>query len=387
MNILSIFDGMSVGLAALKETDLKVDNYFASEIDKYAIKIAKKNHPEIQHLGDVNDFDSWDLPKIDLIIGGSPCQGFSRAGKGLNFEDPRSKLFFKYVDCIKKFDPEYFFLENVLMEDCHQRVITGILGVEPVMINSNLVSAQNRKRLYWCNWKIEQPKDKGILLKDIIECGSNQVYQIGRGKNKGGLINNKSPTMTFNSWEYNVLLASRITGRNPDNPTSRKSGLPTQQMLEINKNSQKTNCLTTAQKDNVIALVKNVSDDGLIFTCGLEKGRRIDDGKNLSRNFREGSMVYSTEGKSATLTAQSKGGEGGYSGLYGDIFNYRKLTVIECERLQTLEDNYTEAVSNSQRYKMIGNGWTKDVIAHIFSFINNPPEEFQMSFEDMLQET
>ena len=209
MNILSTFDGMACGLAALKETDIQVDNYFASEVDKYAIQIAKKNHPEIHHLGDINNFKSWNLPKIDMIIGGSPCQGFSFAGKRLNFEDPRSKLFFKYVDCLERFDPELFLLENVLMEDCHQRVITSILGVEPVKINSALVSAQNRVRLYWCNWKINQPKDKGILLKDIIEGGSNYLFQRSRGNNKGGIRENKSPSMSASSWADNVHVVTK----------------------------------------------------------------------------------------------------------------------------------------------------------------------------------
>jgi len=167
MNVLSLFDGMACGLVALKRSGIQVDNYYASEIDKYAIQIAKKNHPEIQHLGNIEDYESWDLPKIDLIIGGSPCQGFSFAGKQLNFNDPRSALFFKFVEILWKFKPDNFLMENVKMKKEYSEAISELLEVEPVLINSALVSAQNRKRLYWCDWDVDQPEDKEIFLKDI----------------------------------------------------------------------------------------------------------------------------------------------------------------------------------------------------------------------------
>ena len=172
MNVLSLFDGLSGAQIALDRLGIKVDKYFASEVDKYAIEVAKKNYPNTIHVGSVTDITGADLPQIDLIIGGSPCQGFSFAGEQLNFEDPRSALFFEYVRLLKEIKPKYFLLENVKMTKKSEGVITELLGVEPTMINSSLISGQRRQRLYWTNIpNISQPEDKGILLKDIIENG------------------------------------------------------------------------------------------------------------------------------------------------------------------------------------------------------------------------
>lgn len=193
INVLSCFDGMSGGQIALERAGIPVDNYFASEIDKYAIKVTMEHYPKTIQLGDIMGWREWSLPKIDLLIGGSPCQGFSNAGLGLNFDDPRSKLFFTYVDILKALkekNPDLqFLLENVKMKKEWQKIITDHVGVEPVLINSALVSAQNRQRLYWANWKIEQPEDKGILLKDIIEHGEvdrDKSYTIDANYFKGG---------------------------------------------------------------------------------------------------------------------------------------------------------------------------------------------------------
>ena len=196
MDVLSLFDGISCGLVALKRLGISVNHYFASEIDKYAIQISKKNHPEITHIGDVVRLREMlevfpkTLGDIDLLIAGSPCQGFSFAGKQLNFDDPRSKLFFDFVEILKIKKPKYFLLENVKMKKEYQQVISSILGVEPIEINSNLVSAQNRKRLYWTNIRgITQPEDKGIYLKDILEHGvvdRDKSYYIDANYFKGG---------------------------------------------------------------------------------------------------------------------------------------------------------------------------------------------------------
>lgn len=170
INVLSLFDGMSCAKIALERLGIPVKNYYASEIDKWAMKISKKNYPNIIQLGDVTNWREWDLPGIDLIIGGSPCQGFSNAGKRLNFDDPRSKLFFEFAEIVKHYKPKYFLLENVRMKEEHRQVITDFMKVEPIMINSALVSAQNRVRFYWSNIPaIRQPKDKDILLNDIVE--------------------------------------------------------------------------------------------------------------------------------------------------------------------------------------------------------------------------
>ena len=178
MNVLSLFDGMSCGQIALERAGIKVDNYFASEIDKYAIKVCKANYPNTKHIGSVVDVTASSLPSIDLLIGGSPCQGFSFAGKQLNFEDPRSKLFFEYVRLLNEIKPRYFLLENVKMKQEWQDVISKHLGVKPIRINSQLVSAAKRDRLYWTNIpNVEQPNDIGITFDDINSNSQNWIEQ------------------------------------------------------------------------------------------------------------------------------------------------------------------------------------------------------------------
>ena len=169
-NVLSLFDGVSCGRVALERVGLEYQNYYASEIDKYAIQIAQNNFPNTIQLGDVKKWRDWDLPPIDLLMGGSPCQGFTFTGKQLNFDDPRSKLFFEFVDILNHYKPKYFLLENVIMKQEYQDIISDYLGVQPIKINSALVSAQNRNRLYWTNIPdISQPLDKEIILKDVLE--------------------------------------------------------------------------------------------------------------------------------------------------------------------------------------------------------------------------
>jgi site-specific DNA-cytosine methylase len=179
LNVLSLFDGISCGQEALKRADMKIEKYFASEIDKPAIKITQKNYPNTIQIGDVTKVKGSDLPEIDLLMGGSPCQGFSIAGKQLDFNDPRSALFFEYVRLLKETKPEYFILENVKMKQWCQDIISEYLGVQPIEINSALVSAQNRKRLYWTNIpNVQQPKDKNIMLCDILENQVDEKYYI-----------------------------------------------------------------------------------------------------------------------------------------------------------------------------------------------------------------
>lgn len=167
--VLSLFDGMSCGQIALNRSGISYQRYYSSEIDSHAIKVTQHHYPNTIQLGSVLDIKGKDLPQIDLLIGGSPCQGFSFSGKQLNFEDPRSKLFFEFVRLVKECKPKYWLLENVVMKKQFERVITEYLGVEPIKINSSLVSAQNRERLYWANFPIEQPIDRGIKLPDILE--------------------------------------------------------------------------------------------------------------------------------------------------------------------------------------------------------------------------
>lgn len=295
MNVLSLFDGMSCGQIALDKLGIKVDNYYASEVDKYAMQTAKKNYPDMIHVGDVTKVKGSDLPIIDLIIGGSPCQGFSRAGKKLNFEDPRSKLFFEFVRLIEECKPKYFMLENVKMTADSRDIISKYLGVEPIYIDSALVSAQTRKRYYWTNIpNVTVPEDKSIILKDIIHKEDELV-------------------------DYSV-----------DERMVTKKG--------------KAYCLTARY-------------DGAVWWNSIERSQRT--------MIRIDDKVCFPEATKRGYVAAGVG-----EGIINEKYNWRKLTPIECERLQTVPDEYTQGVSNAQRYKMLGNGWTVDVIAHIFKNIN-----------------
>ena len=321
MNVLSLFDGISCGRIALERVGIKVDNYFASEIDKYAIKVAQKNYPNTIQLGDItkvhyrNGYLIWDdgrkdkyVGNIDLLIGGSPCQGFSLAGKQLNFDDSRSKLFFEFVRLLKECNPKYFLLENVRMKKEYKNIISEHLGVEPVEINSNLLSAQNRKRLYWTNISnITQPEDKHIYLKDILEENVDEKYYLSE-KLLNGFKNNKEWYKRFKP----------LSGDD-------KSGTLTARYYKMSRT------------------------DPYI----LQRPHGVNKGGIKSINGKVPSMTTSAW-EHNNLLIQDK---------------VRRLTPIECERLQTLPDNYTEGISNTQRYKSLGNGWTVDVIVHILKNI------------------
>ncbi|MCK9417310.1 DNA (cytosine-5-)-methyltransferase [Candidatus Dojkabacteria bacterium] len=301
MNVLSLFDGMSCGQMALNRIGIKYDNYFASEIDKYAIKVTQHNFPNTIQLGDVTKIKSCDLPKIDLLIGGSPCQGFSFSGKQLNFNDPRSKLFFEFVRLVNECKPKYWLLENVVMKKEFEQIISDHLNVQPIKINSSLVSAQNRERLYWANFNIEQPEDKNINLVDILETDDfvNPSAIRGRKLNKA------------------TIIGRRLNDRGVRDDYNKD--IPITQCLEVRAtNVNKSNCLTTVEKDNVLTT--------------MPIGRHPDAFKNN--------------------------------------LPFRYYTLKEYCRLQTVPDDYFDGiVSTSQAKKMIGNGWTVDVIAHIFKNI------------------
>lgn len=290
MNVLSLFDGISCGRLALDRANVKYDSYIASEIDPYAIKIAHKNFPDTIQVGDVTTLTSVNLPPINLLIGGSPCQGFSRAGEGLNFDDPRSKLFFDYVWWLKRLQPELFLLENVTMPAEWQDIISGYLGVEPVEINSDRFVPQNRSRLYWTNIPIPRIPERYDW--------NNQFYSFRRTymrENKSGV----APT----------LMANMGTG------------------------------------GHNVPLLKDVLESGMV-------DREI--AFPIDPNYHKGGNPKSYYDKSRRQ-------------LVWEGERYRKLTPVECERLQSIPDDYTEGVSDTQRYKMIGNAWTVDVIAWIFS--------------------
>ena len=546
MNILSLFDGMSCGRLALDRLGIKVDKYYASEIDKYAIQVSSANYPDIIQIGDVCDVKGEDYPDIDLVLAGSPCQGFSFAGNQLAFDDPRSALFFEFVRILKEVKPKYFLLENVKMKKEFLDVISEQVGVEPILINSALVSAQNRLRYYWTNIPgVEQPEDRGIVLKDILETEPDEKYDISEAKvdrvlnakrGKGYFYNEDSEKIgtVIAGYHKEPTDGSYIEQHKPVKHTERnrrhlkmpdekslcmtatmykgagnngmtlvpmkpiKVGMAVeevkvrkhevdleklQQLLrEAKANVKKTNKQIAEETDLPITKVEHwfrtdssfaIPSDDIWFKLKEVLDIKEDsfDAQIMEFIYRDGvyestQRVYSEEGKSPTITASNneqlievralteqrteeskrirkehrqrtgkdwspRGGKemvpredgkmntlttsltkshileikGG--ALRGrqisdddswtqqletrdddksnalttvqkdsvvvdnvDDLHWIKLTPLECERLQTVPDNYTNHVSNTQRYKMLGNGWTIEVIAHILKGIS-----------------
>jgi len=548
MRVLSLFDGMSCGRIALDQLGIPVEKYYASEIDKYAIQVAQANYPDTIHVGDVCDLDPENYKDIDLILAGSPCQGFSFAGKQLAFDDPRSALFFEFIRLLKAIKPKYFLLENVRMKKEYLQVISEqvsecypeiMFGIEPIFINSSLVSAQSRQRYYWTNIPgIQQPEDRGIVLRDILEdnyeserdksycidanyskTGAkphhykdkyrrqlvNKPIKVGMNveevkirkhevnisglqhllremKKESGKTNKqianetnmpvtkvehwfrtdnsfaipgddiwhklkevlgiktdvfdreimefvyrdgvyetkqrvysdqgKSPTLTASNKdqmiettpvqvgvaidvnghdilkrvyspdgksptvntcqggnrEPKVVTGGRIVGRAYDKDGKRMDRFgdsvagKTTQMLELRKDN-KTNALTTVSKDSVV--VEKLPEKSQTIKSQYYKSSKA----NFERQgtFHATGVPLQSKIRSKSKTVRS-GGRGSYDRHEWDSvdeLHWRKLTPLECERLQTVPDNYTNHVSNTQRYKMLGNGWTVEVIKHI----------------------
>lgn len=328
MKIVSLFDGVATGYEALQRVGIPIEKYYASEIDKSAIKIALKNHPDIVEIGDVTQIDFNDYKDVDLVLGGSPCQGFSVAGKQLAFDDPRSKLYFEFERAIKTIQPKYFLLENVKMKQEFQDIITERLGCEPIEIDSALVSAQRRKRLYWTNIPgVQQPEDKGIMLKDIVH-----EYEEG------------------------------FTG------DLEKYKIPIDKSLKICDEEIKKRKIAYFGTDSQGNRVYSIHDKSVTL-CGQAGGKGAKTGLYLFGcitpdrvNKRQNGQRFNDGEKFYTLTAQDR------HGVLIDGY-IRKLSPVECERLQCLPDGYTEGVSDNQRIRALGNGWTCDVIAHILSYI------------------
>ena len=349
ITVLSLFDWMSCWRLALERAGIPVDSYYASEIDKYAMQVSKKNYPSIIHIGDVSKCEyrymngskkhQWSYllgepnsdplctnmrrTDIDLLIGGSPCQWFSNAGKGLNFKDHRSKLFFEFVRILKEAHPSYFLLENVPMKEEWIKIINQHLwGIQPMVINSSLVSAQSRERLYRVGKRVGErykmiyiplPEDKKLTLKDILQDKVEESYYINQDK-----VQNTDTKQS--NFLKKILLNIHPSGKGMNG--------------NVYNPEHKSPTLTT-NKGEWIKIIQ------------LPRGKNI-----------WGIMENKTPTLSANLWQ--------HNNLLQEWYRVRRLTPIECERLQTLPDNYTAGVSNSQRYKMLGNGWTVDVIAHIF---------------------
>lgn len=309
MNVLSLFDGASMGMVALERVGIKVDNYYASEIEDDAIKISQDNYPGITRLGDVTRWTDWDIDfsKIDLVIGGSPCQGFSRQGKMLDFDDPRSKLFFVYSAILKevqRVNPNAkFLLENVHMKKISEDVITEYLGIGPIKINSRLLSAQNRPRNYWSDIEFGVPEDSGIALKTILESVDTTGFIEHEGILFDPSISEKSRNLVYVEDGETRVKQSVVKGY-----------------------------IAAKDGDGI-----NIS-----FPTSISRRGRVIEGKSSTVDTACNLCVY-TDGA------------------------IRRYTITELERLQTLPDGYTKAVGERARMKAIGNGWTVDVIAHIFS--------------------
>ena len=348
MNVLSLFDGISCGQLALRKANIPYERYFASEIDKHAIKVTQTNFPSTIQLGSVCSIVGSSLPKIDLLIGGSPCQGFSTAGRGLNFDDPRSKLFWEFVRLKNELQPRYFLLENVRMKKEWQDIISQAMGVEPIEINSALVSAQTRKRLYWTNIpNVIPPIDRGITWGYVRERGVNseKYYYTERG----------------------LQWLARHSQRK-------------KKVLDIHLDSDKMQMLEASHykkysSQRFFGVIDVPSDQQVVASMRgrfLKDGKR-QDGKQSIKGLSTQYIEFRYDGKTNALSTVSKDNVVVPFTLPDriptDEFFFRYLTPVECERLQTVPDNYTESVSDTQRYKMLGNGWTVDVIAHLLSFV------------------
>ena len=439
MKVLSLFDGMACGMIAMQLAGVDVGSYDAYEIDKYAIKTAQHNFPMIKEHGDVFSADFTQYEGVDFLIGGSPCTYWSIAqtknretvASGMGWE-----LFSQYVRALHEAKPKYFIYENnKSMSKSIRASIDETFGFEAVLINSALVSAQNRQRLYWVGKRnddgtyskvlVEQPEDRGILLRDILEtgvCWRDKSYTLDANYYKGGNLTSleKQSGKRLMAAEPVDPRCVAQRGRYPENPKSRVAGLPTEQMFEAREDG-KTNTLTTVQKDNLVAEPVNITQDGkaqclraTYYKDGIRNmvGNTVDrktcvaepvrigtyptsDGRLLNS---QGNRIYSVDSKAVTQSAQG-GGWRAKTGLYAiptmpvkeatavrnglitikgkqypiklqdGYYIIRKLTVRECMRLQTVPEWYEFPVSDSQAYKMLGNGWTCEVIAHILKYL------------------
>jgi len=522
MKVLSLFDGMACGRIALEQLGIPVEKYYASEIDKYAIQVAQANYPDIIQVGDVSNLDPKDYMDVDLIQGGSPCQGFSMAGKQLAFDDPRSALFFEFIRLLKAIKPKYFLLENVKMKKEFLQIISEqvsecypeiLFGIEPIFINSSLLSAQSRQRYYWTNIPgIKQPEDRGIVLKDILEdnfeSDRDKSYCIDANYSKTGA----KPHHYKDKYRRQLVNKPIKVGMNVEEVKIRKHEVDEKALQKLlrsaKKESKKTikdiakECnvpLTKAEHwfrtDSSFAIPKDTVWIKLKFVLGITTNKF--DKALLEFEYRDGvfestQRVYSDQGKSPTLTASNKeqmietkpkqvgvavdikghdqikrvyspegksptvttcggghrepkvitggafrgraydkygkrmdkdgvsvanktkqmlelrqdsksnaittvgkdsvvvekshpikanyykssranfendtkkGGKFSATGVQQEDLTWRKLTPLECMRLQTVPDDYLMPVSNSQKYKLLGNGWTIEVIKHIY---------------------
>ena len=427
---------MSCGQLALQKLGIKVDTYYASEIDKYAMQVAQTNFPDTIQVGDISKLNPSNFKDIDLILAGSPCQGFSFAGKQLAFDDPRSALFFEFIRLLKAIKPKYFLLENVRMKQQYIDVITQQVSecypeyrgndlfdskIEPILINSALLSAQSRQRLYWTNIpNVKQPEDLGIVLKDILEDDVEEHYLAGKnllenyqgGNQLNPNYKSQANTIHDKNKKSGVICAGTHGYANgyvetkpvQVNPSKKAGGKQPYIQDRVFHEDGKSHSLTAsfANRTNVAIKPKQIgvatdinghdilkrvySPDGKsptlntmgggnrepkVVSGGAFRGRAYDedgkrkdqDGKSVANQTKQ-MLELRKDDKSNAITTVGKD-----SVVVNEELTWRKLTPLECERLQTVPDNYTASVSNTQRYKMLGNGWTVGVIAHILKNI------------------
>ena len=372
MKVLSLFDGMSCGRIALDQLGIPVDTYYASEIDKYAMQVSQANYPEIIQVGNICDLDPNDYMDVDLMLAGSPCQGFSFAGKQLAFNDPRSALFFEFIRLLKAIKPKYFLLENVRMKKEFLQVISEqvsecypeiTFGIEPIFINSSLLSAQSRQRYYWTNIPgIKQPEDKGIVLRDILETETDEQPVKDTERNQRHYRDEDKKSLCMTATMY------KGAGNNGMTLVPNK---PKQVGVAVDVNGY--DCLKRVYspdgKSPTVTTCQGGNTEPKVVTGGAIRGRAYDkDGKRMDKdgvsvaNKTTQMLELRKDDKSNAITTVGKD-----SVAVNEDLTWRKLTPLECERLQTVPDNYTNHVSNTQRYKMLGNGWTVEVIKHIFN--------------------
>ena len=421
MKVLSLFDGMSCGQIALKELGIKIDTYYASEVDKFAIAQTQLNFPDTIQLGDVRNIDARKLGPIDLLIGGSPCQSFSFVGKragmstkqheeiktlkrylelkkdGFEFEG-ESYLFWEYMrvlEEIRETNPDVLFLlENVEMGKKWEGVLNEAIGLSGVHINSSLVSAQNRRRIYWTNIKtrkeglfgdvftdIPQPSDKGLLLHDIIEKNVSKKYFVSPSvlknlikhkyaqKDKGygfginpPFLNEKSNAVIVGGKGMSDLIIQRSRGHNKGNIFKHKAPTLTSHSWQQNNMF----CVGSNQRHATVSVEKSTP---MVAAMGMGGGHvpmvaNYPLARKAVANSHTNRTVYSVKGKSLALCSSR-------AGFSPNILSesIRRLTPGECARLQTIPEWYKWECSETQQYKMLGNGWTIEVIKHIFSFL------------------
>ena len=384
MKVLSLFDGMSCGRIALDQLGIPVEKYYASEIDKYAIQVSQANYPDIEQVGDICNLDPKDYKDVDLMLAGSPCQGFSFAGKQLAFDDPRSALFFEFIRLLKAIKPKYFLLENVRMKKEFLQVISEqvsacypeiTFGIEPIFINSSLVSAQSRQRYYWTNIpNIQQPEDRGIVLRDILETEPDNFTKMSdkfvkRNGNRNCMIDqNKKKASNLSAMEYvkNGRQGNYLACDDNGKPTNKPKQVGV--AVDINGHDILKRVYSPEGKSPTVNTCQGGNREPKVVTGGAIRGRAYDkDGKRMDKdgvsvaNKTKQMLELRKDHKSNAITTVGKD-----SVVAHEDLTWRKLTPLECERLQTVPDNYTNHVSNTQRYKMLGNGWTIEVIKHIF---------------------